>query len=67
MTFPEKLSLHRRASGYTQQQLADILGVDRTHVWKWENGLSKPRAKWFPKMAEALGVDAVYLIREDDQ
>ena len=35
MTFGEKLSKERKANNYTQEQLADILGVSRQSVSKW--------------------------------
>ena len=28
----------REANGLSQQQLAELIGVDRATVWRWENG-----------------------------
>ncbi|HAA42993.1 MAG TPA: transcriptional regulator, partial [Ruminiclostridium sp.] len=42
MIFSEKLSLIRKSKGYTQEQLAEILGVSRQAVAKWESGQSYP-------------------------
>jgi transcriptional regulator with XRE-family HTH domain len=33
-----KIKLLRKKKGYTQQELADLLGVDRQYIWKLENG-----------------------------
>lgn len=40
MTFGDKLSALRREQNYTQEQLADLLGVSRQSVSKWESGVS---------------------------
>jgi len=39
------LSLHtvRLKAGYTQQQVADLLGIDRSRVSMWERGKALPR------------------------
>lgn len=41
MTFCEKLSRLRRTNNYTQEQLAEILGVSRQAISKWESGVSQ--------------------------
>lgn len=33
----------RKHFQYTQQQLANVLGVTRITIWSWETGQSKPR------------------------
>ena len=40
MTLGEKLSKLRKEYNYTQEQLADILGVSRQSISKWESELS---------------------------
>lgn len=40
MKLPEKLIQLRREKGYSQEQLADLLGVSRQSVSKWEAGVS---------------------------
>ena len=46
----------RKASGKTQEQVAELVGVDRTTVGKWERDESTPHPKQRPLYAEALGV-----------
>jgi DNA-binding XRE family transcriptional regulator len=46
----------RRVAGYTQESLAERLGVDRTTVARWESGEYTPQPWLRPKIAEALGL-----------
>ena len=45
MTFGEKLSALRRQNNYTQEQLADALGVSRQAVSKWESNTAYPETE----------------------
>lgn len=47
----KKLRLKR---GLTQEELADILHVNRTTVTHWENGTNKPRANMLVKLSKVL-------------
>jgi len=46
----------RRAAGYTQESLAEHLGVDRTTVARWESGEYTPQPWLRPKIAQAFGL-----------
>lgn len=46
----------RKAAGYTQESLAERLGVDRTTVARWEAGETEPHPWQRPKIAEAFGL-----------
>lgn len=50
-----KLKACRERASLTQQELADILKVDRSAISKWETGEFLPRAEKLPAIAEALG------------
>lgn len=57
---PARLRAFRAATGFTQEQLAQRLGVSFVSVNRWENGRSRPAASVWRKL-EALapaGVDA---------
>ena len=45
MTFGDKLSALRREQNYTQEQLAELLGVSRQSVSKWESGAAYPETE----------------------
>jgi transcriptional regulator with XRE-family HTH domain len=53
----ENIAALRRASGLTQELLADRLGVTSQAVSKWERQLSCPDVSLLPAMAEVFGVD----------
>lgn len=46
----------------TQEQVATLLGIDKTTVSKWEIGTSKPKTKDLPKIAKLFGVSISELI-----
>ena len=45
MTLGEKLSKLRKEYNYTQEQLADILGVSRQSISKWESDIAYPETE----------------------
>lgn len=55
-TLCNTISALRRASGMTQEQLAQRLGISYQAVSKWENGLSCPDVLLLPDIAEIFGV-----------
>jgi tetratricopeptide (TPR) repeat protein/transcriptional regulator with XRE-family HTH domain len=52
----ERLAQRRKALGLTQEQLADLLHVERITVLRWERGQSEPLPWIRPKLAKALRV-----------
>ena len=57
------IAQYRAARGFTQAALADHLGVSLNSVQRWEAG-AKPRPTHLAKLAAALGIDALGLLRE---
>ena len=41
MTLGEKIAKQRKELNYTQEQLADVLGVSRQSISKWESEVSQ--------------------------
>ena len=62
MSFGDTLRRLREEKGFTQQQLADRLHIDRASIAKWELGRRTPGIATLSHLAEALGVDAAMLI-----
>ncbi|MGH3867487.1 MAG: helix-turn-helix transcriptional regulator [Pseudonocardiaceae bacterium] len=64
------LAQRRKAVGQTQEQLAALLGVERSTVVRWEAGETEPLPWCRPKLAEALAVSldvlSVLLATADD-
>ena len=50
-----KLKSYRERASLTQQELADILKIDRSAISKWETGEFLPRTEKLPAIAKALG------------
>jgi tetratricopeptide (TPR) repeat protein/transcriptional regulator with XRE-family HTH domain len=53
-----RLAQRRKALGLTQEGLAELLGVERTTVVRWESGETGPLPGIRPKLARALRVSA---------
>ncbi|MFI7578015.1 helix-turn-helix transcriptional regulator [Micromonospora sp. NPDC049497] len=51
-----RLCQRRRALGYSQERLAEILGVERSTVVRWENAETDPQPWHRTRIASALGV-----------
>ena len=65
MTLGEKLSKLRNEYNYTQEQLADILGVSRQSISKWESDIAYPETDKLIKMGKLFECSMDYLLNED--
>ena len=63
--FGEKLQLLRQRQGLSQSQLAEMLGVTRTHVSRMERGEKIPNIAMLLKIANIFGVTTDLLIRDE--
>jgi tetratricopeptide (TPR) repeat protein/DNA-binding XRE family transcriptional regulator len=54
----QRLAQRRKGLGLTQEDLADLLGVERSTVVRWERGETEPLPWTRPKLAKALRVSA---------
>lgn len=54
----ERLAQRRKTLGLTQEDLAELLGVERSTVVRWECGETEPGPWVRPKLAKALKVSA---------
>ena len=67
MTFGEKLSKLRKENHYTQEQFADLLGVSRQAVSKWESGAAWPETDKLIRISQLLGCSLDYLVMDEDR
>lgn len=65
MTFGEKLSVLRKEKNYTQEQLADILGVSRQSISKWESDIAYPETDKLIAMGKLFECSMDYLLKEE--
>lgn len=63
--FPENLTRLRKGAGYTQESLAEALGVSRQAVSKWESGQAMPEAATLVELAELLHCSLDQLMRQE--
>ncbi len=63
----EKLRILRKREQFTQTQLADMLGVDHTHVGKIERGERVPSLEILIKFTQIFNVTSDQLIMDDQE
>lgn len=61
MNIGDKIYQLRKGKGYSQEELADLLGVTRQAVSKWELGTSTPELDSVVELAKLFGVTTDYL------
>ncbi len=67
MTLGDKLAKLRKENNYTQEQLANILGVSRQAVSKWESDTTYPETDKLLKLGELYQCSMDYLLKEGDK
>ena len=65
MILADKIIENRKKNGWSQEELADKLGVSRQSVSKWEGAQAVPDMKKIVLMSEIFGVSTDYLLRDD--
>ena len=64
MTFGEKLSRLRKENNYTQEELAELLGVSRQSVSKWESDAAYPETEKLIKIGKMFNCSMDYLLND---
>ena len=67
MTFGAKLSKLRKDSNYTQEQLADLLGVSRQSISKWESDVAYPETDKLIRLSDLFQCSLDYLLKDGDK
>lgn len=65
MTLGDKLSKLRKQNNYTQEQLADILGVSRQAISKWESDASYPETEKLIQLSDMYHCSLDYLLKDE--
>lgn len=65
MIISEKIMSLRKQYGWSQEELADLVGVSRQSVSKWESATSMPDIQKIIKMSEVFGVSVDYLLKDE--
>ena len=67
MTFGEKIKALRKEKGWSQDDLAKQLGMNKRAISCYENGTSYPRTmERYQQLAEIFGVEVNYLRTENE-
>lgn len=61
----DRIKVLREQSGYTQTQLAKLLGITRSSVNAWELGISVPSTQYIVELSQILNVSTDYLLCVD--
>jgi transcriptional regulator with XRE-family HTH domain len=65
--FSTKLKQLRKAKGFSQDELAEAIGVHKSHVSRYERGLAVPSIEVAKKIADTLNVALDHLVFEHSQ
>ena len=65
MTTGEKLAKLRREQNLTQEQLAELLGVSRQAISKWESGAAYPETEKLIRLGKLYHCSMDYLLMDD--
>lgn len=65
MTCGEKITAIRKEKNLTQEQFAELMGVSRQSVSKWELGVTFPDTEKLIKMSKLFSCSIDYLLKEE--
>jgi transcriptional regulator with XRE-family HTH domain len=66
MSLATRLNQQRLKKGKSLQEVADAIGVSKTHIWELEKGRSEnPSFEMLTKLADYFGVTIRFLVGEE--
>lgn len=65
MILADKIIEERKKNGWSQEELAEKLGVSRQSVSKWESAQSVPDLNRILNMSKIFGVSTDYLLKDE--
>lgn len=66
MLLSEKILMLRKKQGWSQEELAEKLGVSRQSVSKWESASASPDISKLVEIADIFEVSTDYLLKDTD-
>ena len=66
MTIGEKIYTLRTRAGFSQEGFAEVIGVSRQSVSKWETSVAVPDTEYIVKICKTLHVSADMLIMDEE-
>lgn len=67
MELKDKLQLLRKQRGYSQEELADKIGIARQTISKWENGQAVPELNGLILLSNLYGVTIDRMVKDKDE
>lgn len=67
MLLGEKLAKLRKENNYTQEQLADVLGISRQAISKWESSIAYPETDKLIRISELFNCSLDYLLKDAEE
>lgn len=67
MSFAERLRVSRKECGFSQEKLAEVIGVSRQSVTKWENGDAYPELRTLLILSQALNKSLDWMLFDEKQ
>jgi len=64
--FRDNLKRLRKAAGFTQKRLGEIIGAGESTISEWESGKRAPDIERLPDIARALGDQPIELLDGDE-
>ena len=65
MKFCDKVRKARQERGLTQEQLGNMININKSSISRYEKGIQLPELENIKKMAKALGVSHQYLLEDE--
>jgi transcriptional regulator with XRE-family HTH domain len=66
MTLAEKIRSLREKNGYSISKLSRQVGIDRTSIYRWEEGITTPTLASLTLLAQFYGIDVRGLLEDDE-
>lgn len=66
MTAGQRIQQARKKVGLSQKQLGERLGLSASMIGQWENDLRNPKYETCQRIADALGIDILYLLTSEE-